>query len=377
MATPASKTSFEIVFAGDAMLGRLIDQLRPVHVESSDDQSHIPYFVRRFPFLREYDASTPWGDTLPVFQNADLNIVNLETSVTNHSTPWPNKMFNYRMHPDNIDFLQRPRIHYANLANNHTLDFCEEGLRDTVTSLKQAGISFTGAGHTRQEALGPAILMLDNQYPIHIYSASDHPGDWGTIPTFHHIDYTSATRNRLKDLLTKPHASPPDLKIFSVHWGPNYSWHPSSQIQHLARFLIDECGVDVVHGHSSHHLQGVEVHHGKLIIYGCGDLIDDYALREEYRNDLGAIWSLKVGVMRESERRKNGGKRLKMERLEIRPTVIKQFQTNLLSPTHPDWQWASGLLTNLSGVYGTEVESSDDRLLVDLDGVKIKQEALT
>jgi hypothetical protein len=88
------------------------------------------------------------------------------------------------------------------------------------------------------------------QYEIHIYSASDHPCDWDSMRGFHLIDYTPATRSHLQNLLTAGH---PALRIFSVHWGPNYKWRPGSDIVSLAHFLV-ECGVDIVHGHSAHHV---------------------------------------------------------------------------------------------------------------------------
>lgn len=41
----------------------------------------------------------------------------------------------------------------------------------------------------------------------------------------------------------------------------------------MAHFLIDECQVDIIHGHSAHHLQGIEIRNGKVILYGCGDAL--------------------------------------------------------------------------------------------------------
>jgi len=58
----------------------------------------------------------------------------------------------------------------------------------------------------------------------------------------------------------------------------------------MAHAFIDESDVDVIHGTSSHHIQGIEVHRGKPILYGCGDFIDDYATDAEYRNDLSFLY---------------------------------------------------------------------------------------
>jgi poly-gamma-glutamate synthesis protein (capsule biosynthesis protein) len=79
-----------------------------------------------------------------------------------------------------------------------------------------------------------------------------------------------------------------DIVVASVHWGSNWGYHvPLDQLR-FAHALVDG-GVDVVHGHSSHHPRPVEVYRDRLILYGCGDFIDDYegiSGYEQYRDDL-------------------------------------------------------------------------------------------
>lgn len=267
------------------------------------------------------------------------------------------------MHPVNIQCLKEARISYASLANNHTLDFEKEGLIETVRTVKNSGIAFAGAGESGEEAHRPAELLLENHnedayHLVHVYSASDHPGDWASVANFHLIDYLPTTRIHLKNqLMSAP--SRPDFKIFSVHWGPNYSWTPSDEIQSLAHFLIDECGVDLIHGHSSHHIQGVEVYKGKLIIYGCGDFVDDYAVNTTYRNDLSGIW--RVGL----EELQKG--KLEVRTLELYPTKIKRFQTNLIKGSDPDHAWVHSKFQQLCRSFGTEVQrkfGEDGQILV-------------
>ena len=74
-----------------------------------------------------------------------------------------------------------------------------------------------------------------------------------------------------------------DFVLFSFHWGPNYQWYPNFKIRRLAWKLID-MGVDLIHGHSSHHVQGIEIYKGKPIFYGMGDFLDDYAVDATFRN---------------------------------------------------------------------------------------------
>jgi hypothetical protein len=260
------------------------------------------------------------------------------------------------MHPANITALQAAKIGYAGLANNHTLDFSEPGLLETVRTVRNIGIAFAGAGETKDEATRPAILHLPasngrSKPEIHIWAAADHPRDWARVPTFHFIDYTQQTRQRLKDLLTKPTTTVPALKVFSVHWGPNYSWQPGEEIQDLAHFLIDECHIDIIHGHSSHHIQGIQQYKGKVIIYGCGDFVDDYALVPEYRNDLSAIWQVTVEETSDDE------KPLRLSKLRTYPTKIERFAVRLLENREADFQWVTRKIETLSAELGTTVDS--------------------
>lgn len=360
------------------MLGRLIDQLFPAHVEEPSEARIVENIRRSKPSLRSYSPESPWGNTINLLKHGSLNIVNLETSVTTHHVPWPDKVFNYRMHPANVSALKAASITYVSLANNHTLDFSLEGLIETVETLSSNDIQFAGAGRTPAEAQRPANAALtlwrgSDSYPsehsVDIFSASDHPRSWSSVPSFHLIDYTSQTKARLKSLIASHDLqSQSSLKIFSVHWGPNYAWQPSAEIRQMAHFLIDECGIDIVHGHSSHHVQGIERYGGKLIIYGCGDFVDDYALTPEYRNDLSAVWRVYV---EEDDGAKEVGKKRepKLRRLEVWPTRIKDFQVNLLETQDPDHQWVRQKIVSLSRANGMKelpFTGKDGQLVIEL-----------
>ncbi|EDP51861.1 scramblase family protein [Aspergillus fumigatus A1163] len=386
---PSALRTFTLNFVGDVMLGRLVDQLWPQHVDNAHERRVVSYFIERYPYLSKYTHRDPWGSALPLFHNSDLNLINLETSATTTNDPWPSKAFNYRMHPANAAALREARIDYATLANNHTLDFGTDGLVETVWTMKESKIAFAGAGETTDESRRPAVLRLprcaeahaqdsheqsSKSYSVHVYAASDHPRDWAVVPTFHLIDYSARTREHLRTLLTSPPASTdtpekPALKIFSVHWGPNYTWQPAEKIRSLAHFLIDECGVDIVHGHSSHHVQGVERYRRKLIIYGCGDFVDDYALNEEYRNDLGAVWRVCVREEQDEEEADPESCRLVLDRLEIFPTRCDRFQVTLLDPDDDDHLWVKRKITQLSEDMGTKVRRDlgrEHQVVVDL-----------
>lgn len=368
----AGSSSFTINLMGDVMLGRLIDQLFPTHVNCPEEARLISSSRSSLPHLKAYSPESPWGDFLPLIRAGDMNIINLETSVTTHDKKWPDKVFNYRMHPANIAALHAAGIDYVSLANNHTLDFGEVGLMDTIKSIRnfqsaklgKGSITFAGAGETAQLAQAPASLLLprhvqgsshdhsdtEHQRLVHIYSFCDHPREWASIPQFNFFDYSEATRQHLRSVLSKSgplNDIKPALKIVSIHWGPNYSWSPSAGIKSLAHFFIDECGVDLIHGHSSHHIQGVEIYKKKLITYGCGDFVDDYAVVREFRNDLSALWQVTVS---------EDNDRLQIKRLEVFPNQIKNFQASLLNQSEDDHKWLTKRFRELCSEMGTQVQ---------------------
>ncbi|KAK1763904.1 putative polyglutamate biosynthesis protein [Phialemonium atrogriseum] len=382
---------FLINFVGDVMLGRLVDQLFPTHVLEPSEASIVATLLTRHPSLRDYGPEHPWGSTLRLFHSSDVNLINLETAATTHAVKWRNKAFNFRMHPANVAALSAAHVDFANLANNHVLDFHEEGMYETVTTLRNAGISFAGAGESAEEGMRPAVLEIprdrrtssgrssgetDRGPLLRIFSASDHPVSWSSVPAFRLIDYSEPTRNHLRDTIlpqtrhqTADEPSPATLNVFSVHWGPNYSWSPAPLIRSLAHFLIDECGIDIIHGHSAHHIQGVEIYKGKLILYGCGDFVDDYAVSPGYRNDLGAVW--RVTATEDAEGMAKGS--LGLKTLEVFPTRNLLFQAGLMRPDEEGHQWVRSTLMRLCGELGTEVASElgdEGQLVIDIEGHK-------
>jgi poly-gamma-glutamate capsule biosynthesis protein CapA/YwtB (metallophosphatase superfamily) len=81
-----------------------------------------------------------------------------------------------------------------------------------------------------------------------------------------------------------------------VHWGSNWGYNVLPDQIRFAHDLIDG-GVDVVHGHSSHHSCPIEMYRDKLILYGCDDLINDYegiTGYDQYWGDLSLLYFASV-----------------------------------------------------------------------------------
>jgi poly-gamma-glutamate capsule biosynthesis protein CapA/YwtB (metallophosphatase superfamily) len=236
-------------------------------------------------------------------------------------------------------------------------------------------LTYLGAGQTRAEALGPVFLDVPmasedcrpifadastprstNYLRVGLLSASDHPREWSTVPSFHLLPRDDLS-TQLAPLIAAARAHA-DLVIFSVHWGPNYQWIPDAKIIELAHWLIDQ-GVDIIHGHSSHHIQGVEIvpraHRTPgLIIYGCGDFVDDYAINEQFRNDLSALF--RVNLLVNSKESKS----IELQSLSVFPTRCANFQVNRLKRDESDWYWIKEKLIELSDVKGRTWRVEDE-----------------
>jgi len=106
--------------------------------------------------------------------------------------------------------------------------------------------------------------------------------------------------------------------MISLHWGGNWGLEVPQAHREFAHRLIDLKSADLVHGHSSHHPMAAEVYRGRLILYGCGDLINDYEgieSRGNLRSDVGCLYFATLAL-------RDGA----LQRLDIVPTQLKRFR---------------------------------------------------
>jgi poly-gamma-glutamate capsule biosynthesis protein CapA/YwtB (metallophosphatase superfamily) len=138
---------------------------------------------------------------------------------------------------------------------------------------------------------------------------------------------------------------PGDVILISIHWGPNWGYEVPEVERRLAHALIDDAGVSIVHGHSSHHAKGIEVYHNRLILYGCGDFLNDYeGIRgyEAYRDDLALMYFAAVDAASAN-----------IVSLEIVPLQIRNFR--LVRPLRRDVEWLQQTLDRESRRLGPRV----------------------
>lgn len=351
-----------LFLCGDVMLGRGIDQVLPHPGDPTLWESHVRdargyiELAERAngPIPRPVGVEWPWGDALQVLDTASpiARIVNLETAVTRSDDVAPRKGVHYRMEPDNLASLTVARPDVCVLANNHVLDFGRSGLAETLDVLSDAGLAVAGAGRDVLAATAPAVVPAGDHGRVLVFgvgaATSGIPGDWAATDARSGVAFVgepSAASAVEVAARIQQHRQPGDRVVVSIHWGSNWGHEvPRHQVE-FAHALVD-AGVDVVHGHSSHHPRPIEVYRDRLILYGCGDFINDYeGIRghEAFRDDLRLVFLASLA-------RDTGA----LTRLRMVPMQVRRFRLERASPT--DAGWLQETLDRVSRPFGTRID---------------------
>ncbi len=260
----------KLLLVGDVMLGRLVDDA-----------------------LRTESSRFVWGDTRPLFDEADCRICNLECCIAVHpGAPPEAKTFRFVSAPGNVAVLRAAHIDAVSIANNHALDGGRPAVVEMTRLLDDAGIAHAGAGPDAASSRRPAIVRRAGMR-VALLACTDNEPAWEAhhrqAGVFHVPTDVDDPRARvLLDCVWCVQESA-DLVVVSLHWGSNWGRYPPAEHRAFARALID-AGADVVYGHSAHVLRGIEVYRGRPILYGTGDFVDDYAVHPVERNDESAVF---------------------------------------------------------------------------------------
>ena len=379
-----SSTSAPITLfmCGDVMTGRGIDQVLP---RPSDPRLHESYVqsANRYvelaqsvsgPFPKRVNFSYPGGDALDELERVmpDVRIINLETAVTVSDDYWKRKGIHYRMHPENILCIKAAKIDCCVIANNHVLDWGYAGLEDTLGSLQDVNMKGAGAGRNATEAAAPAVKDVNGKGRVLVFAYASPtagvPQGWAAKNSRPGVNFLVDLSRKTVRLIAaqvqkvKRHG---DIVLASIHWGGNWGYDIPDEQRNFAHQLIDAAGVDVIHGHSSHHPKGIEIYAGRPIVYGCGDFLNDYegiSGHEEYRGDLVLMYLVTM--------QPSSGE---LVRFEMVPFQIKQFRLNRVSME--DTRWLERTMNRECARFGGRVNLSETHHL-ELDTVEAAPEGV-
>ncbi|NSC23570.1 CapA family protein [Streptomyces albus subsp. chlorinus] len=264
------------------------------------------------------------------------------------------------MSPANLPALGVARPDVTVLANNHVGDFGTGGLLETLDALADAGLRTAGAGRDAAGARAPASVPLPGGGRLLVFAmgspSSGIPPDWAATSRRPGVRLVREFSRADAEEIARQVAGtrrPGDLAVASVHWGPNWGHEIPPEQTRFAHALIDG-GVDLVHGHSSHHPRPVELYRGRPVLYGCGDFVDDYegiGGHETYRDDLRVLWSVTLG-------------RPAAEPAGVRLVPFRARRLSLARAPAADTEWLRAVLDRVSGRFGVRVGTDADGALV-------------
>lgn len=319
------------MLGGDVMLGRLVKEQ-----------------------IREQGPSYPLGEVAPLMQQADLVIVNLECAITSSRQLWPGapKAFYFGTLPEAVHTLLGAGVGAVSLANNHTLDFGVSGLLETLHTLRQHNICCAGAGRNIDEARAPLFIERKG-IKFGMVAYCDHQEDFAADehnPGIAYLDLSDeqAAIGQFRRSLEQIREEKADWPILSLHWGPNMVNRPSERFVRLAHAAID-MGYGIIFGHSAHVFQGIEIYRGRPILYATGDLVDDYYVDPEFRNDHQLLFELELT-------------RSSLKRIRLHPVFITNCRAVPARGSHMEYiaQRAIALCAEL----GTRVEREGDLIVL-------------
>jgi len=327
-----------VTFGGDVMLGRLVGEA-----------------------ILHHGGAYPLGPVAGLMRAADLTIVNLECAITSSAHLWPGapKAFYFGAPLPAIASLTGAGVDLVSLANNHVLDYDVTGLRDTMRALRRHGIALAGAGENLAQACAPAIVERAGMR-FGMACFCDHQEDFAArqdAPGMAYLDMDDApaTLSAWRDALAALRREHVDWPILSLHWGPNMVRRPSARFRRLAHGAID-MGWKILFGHSAHVFQGIELYRGCPILYAVGDLVDDYYVDPEFRNDHQLLIEMELG-------------RSDVRRVLLHPLLIGRCQVRPASGEH--FRWIVKTMTTLCRELGTAVSEEEGVMLIRIqaDGV--------
>src|SRR5215470_8485704 len=346
---------------GDVMLGRGVDQVLPYPGDpelregsAGDARAYVRLAERAHgPIPRPAGFGWPWGDALAVLDQVapDARVINLETSLTRSAGFAPGKPVCYRMSPDNVPAVVCARPDACALANNHVLDFGRAGLADTLGALARAGLRAVGAGRDLARARQPVAVPVPGGGRAVIFAcgaaSSGIPPHWAATATRPGVDFLPSLSGAAADgLIARIQAvkRPGDVVVVSLHWGANWGHDVARDQVRFAHRLIDG-GADLIHGHSSHHPRPLEVYRGRLVLYGCGDAINDYegiSGYEQFRGDLRLLYFASLAADTGT-----------LAALHIVPMQAKKMR--LYHASTEDGKWLRAVLERISHRFGSQI----------------------
>jgi poly-gamma-glutamate capsule biosynthesis protein CapA/YwtB (metallophosphatase superfamily) len=238
------------------------------------------------------------GTAAKPLKRADLAVVNLETAITDGGTPAP-KEYTFRAPAKALKVLKKNGVDVVTVANNHGMDYGQEGLQDTLAAGEKAGLPMIGIGQDATEAFKPFTTTI-NGVKIAVLGATDVLDNFA-LTTWTATDsqpgLASAKEPGLLAEAVRSAAEESDVVVVVLHWGVEMQSCPTPRQQELAAELT-EAGAQVVVGSHAHVLLPHVERNNTAIHYGMGNFVFYATSAEATRSGVYSVVVDKEGVVR-------------------------------------------------------------------------------
>lgn len=228
---------------------------------------------------------------LKEMRGADIFSVNNEFCYSTRGEALKGKDYTFRANPTDCALLKNIGVDFVNLANNHSYDYGEEALLDTLDTLSVYNIPYVGAGRNLDEASRPLYYVLNGRKIAFVsatqiersanYTREATESSAGVLKTLKPDRYVSVIQEASKNA---------DIVIAIVHWGTEGNDRYGADQVELARAFVD-AGADCIIGCHSHCLQGVEFIDNVPVFYSLGNYwfaVDD-KMPESFKTGIAKI----------------------------------------------------------------------------------------
>ncbi|MGN7175662.1 CapA family protein [Cytobacillus sp. SAFR-174] len=253
---PRKNQKLTMTMVGDVMMGRHVGEVTKRHGADYLFRHVKPYF----------DASDYVSGNFehPILKNDASKYEQTDKSIHLYTDM------------DAIHAVKNAGFTVMNLANNHLMDYGEEGLRDTLDVFDRYNMDYVGGGENRKEAKEHINYQDVNGVRVATLGFTDAFVE-GTIATKDRNGLLSANPDVLFDMIEKAknedHGNA-DLVVVNVHWGQEYDTEATPRQKALAKAMVD-AGADIIIGHHPHVLQSFDVYKDGIIFYSLGNFVFD------------------------------------------------------------------------------------------------------
>ncbi|MCM3708364.1 MULTISPECIES: CapA family protein [Cytobacillus] len=253
---PRKDQKLTMTMVGDVMMGRHVEEVTKRHGADYLFRHVKPYF----------DASD--------YVSGNFEHPILKDDVNKYEKT--DKSIHLRTDMDAIHAVKNAGFTVMNLANNHLMDYGEEGLRDTLDVFNRYNMDYVGGGENRKEAKEHINYQDVNGVRVATLGFTDAFVE-GSIATKDRNGLLSANPDVLFDMIEKAknenHGNA-DLVVVNVHWGQEYDTEATPRQKALAKAMVD-AGADIIIGHHPHVLQSFDVYKDGIIFYSLGNFVFD------------------------------------------------------------------------------------------------------